>query len=137
MLVLVFIGGTIYGIFNQTNLKNQSQGDSLKNEDRTEGQIFTGIGQLRISTADMPPGIVILFISFRYYPDDKAFSEELVFRIKNFRNIIEDYFSSFSVSDVQVMEEDKIKAELLRLFNAVLRLGQIEALFISDFTVLG
>ena len=101
------------------------------------GQTFTGIGRIRVSTADPQPGIVILFVSFIYYPDDKVFSEELVLRIKDFREIIENYIGSFSIEDLQKQEEENIKHELLRRFNAILRLGQIETLYFSDFMIIG
>jgi flagellar basal body-associated protein FliL len=103
----------------------------------TGGQTFTGIGRIRISTADPQPGMVILFVSFVYNPGDKLFSEELVLKIKDFREIITDYIGSFSVEELQKQEEENIKLELLRRFNAVLRLGQIETLYFSDFMVIG
>jgi flagellar basal body-associated protein FliL len=103
----------------------------------TGGQTFTGIGRIRISTADPQPGMVIIFVSFIYYPEDKVFSEELVLKIRDFREIITDYISSFTVEDLQNQEEENIKLELLKRFNALLRLGQIETLYFSDFMIIG
>ena len=101
------------------------------------GQTFTGIGRIRIPTADPQPGMVILFVSFIYNPEDKVFSEELVYKIRDFREIIEDYIGSYTVEDLQNQEEENIKLELLRRFNALLRLGQIETLYFSDFLIIG
>jgi len=81
--------------------------------------------------------MVILFVVFTYYPEDKAFSEELVLRVRDFRQIIVDYFGSFSVSELQGLDEEGIKKELLRRFNVILRLGQIETLYFGDFMVVG
>ena len=135
ILGLIFIGGTIYGVFFHQRPPDNFQ--VTISEKVGEGQTFIGIGQLRVSTADPQPGMVIIYVSFIYYPNDKAFSEELVLRVKDFRQIIVDYFGAFSVSELQALDEDSIKIELLRRFNAILRLGQIETLYFGDFMVMG
>ena len=134
LLGIIIIGGTLYWVFSHDNLSNHEQISILP---EIGGQTFTGIGRIRISTADPQPGMVILFVSFIYYPDDKVFSEELVFKIRDFREIITNYIGSFTVEDLQKQEEENIKHELLRRFNAVLRLGQIETLYFSDFLIIG
>ena len=136
---LIIAGGTIYWLLSHKGLQkrelpNAGQDDSSKAEDR---QIFTGIGQMRVSTTDPQPGMVILFVSFVYYPSDKAFSEELVLRIGEFRNIITGYIGSFSISELQKQDEESIKGELLSRFNAILRLGKIETMFFTDFMIVG
>ena len=140
LLVLIIIAGTLYWAFSgnrpppghiafsQGNTEERGQG---------QGQVFNGIGQIRVSTADPQPGMVILFVSFNYNPDDRAFSEELALRIRDFREIVVNYFGSLSVSELRSLSEDNIKAELLLRFNAVLRLGRIDALFFTEFMVLG
>ncbi len=102
-----------------------------------EGQTFSGIGTIRVSTTDAQPGMVIIFVSFIYYPDDVAFSEELALRVKDFRQIIVDYFSLSSVSELRELHEDDIKSELLLRFNSILRLGQIETIYFGDFMIIG
>ena len=137
-LAVVIIGGTIYGIFFHTappSHKPEKQTDVLP--ESGGGQIFTGIGRIRVSTTDPHPGVVILFVSFVYNPEDKAFSEELALRVKNYRAIITDYIGSFSTVELKKLGEDSIKTELLRRFNAILRLGQIETLYFSDFLIIG
>ena len=134
-LALILIGGTIYGIFFSTIPPANRQVDVLL--ESGQGQIFTGIGRIRVSTADPQPGMVIIFVLFVYHPDDRAFSEELALRIRDFRDIITDYIGSFSTVALQQQDEEIIKAELLRRFNAILRLGQIKTLYFSDFMILG
>jgi len=136
LLVLIFICGTIYGVFFNAAPPRSTQIDGLQNNDG-QGQTFTGIGQLRVTTADPQPGMVILFVLFTYYPDDKAFSEELALRVREFRDIIVSYIGSFSIIDLQSQGEELIKTELLRQFNAILRLGQIDTLYFSDFLIIG
>jgi flagellar protein FliL len=135
LLGFVLIGGTIYGVFFNNNPPNKAQSAAFQKAG--EGQTFTGIGTIRVSTTDAQPGMVIIFVSFVYYPDDGAFSEELALRVKDFRQIIIDYFSPFSVSELRELDEDDIKSELLLRFNAILRLGQIETLYFGDFMIIG
>jgi len=135
LLGVVIIGGTIYGkFFNTVPLKYEQPANPGNGG---KGQIFSGIGQIRVPTADPQPGTVILFVSFNYYPDDKAFSEELVLRTRDFREIITGYISAFSMAELQQINEENVKAELLQRFNAVLRLGQIESLYFIDFMIVG
>jgi flagellar basal body-associated protein FliL len=135
LLGLTFIGGTIYGVFFHKSPPNQVQ--STATQKAGEGQTFTGIGSIRVSTADAEPVMVILFVSFVYYPEDRAFSEELALRVRDFRQIIIDYFSSFLASELRDLDEGDIKSELLLRFNSVLRLGKIETLYLSDLMIVG
>jgi len=135
LLGICFICGTIYGVFFHKTAPIQIQ--STVSQKAGEGQTFTGIGTIRISTSDAQPGMVILFVSFIYYPDDRAFSEELALRVKDFRQIITDYFSPFSVSELRGLNEEDIKSELLLRFNSILRLGQIETIYFADFMIIG
>jgi flagellar basal body-associated protein FliL len=134
-LALLIAGGTMYGVFFKTAPKKNVQSAVPQTPGPGQGQVFTGIGQIRISTADPGGGTVILSVSFVYYPEDKAFSEELAMKVREFREIIMDYFGSFSGADLQKQDEESIKAELLLRFNAILRLGRIESLFFSDFMI--
>ena len=133
-LVLVLIGGTIYGVFLQTTSPGHNQMESLMIS--CGGQTFSAIGRLRVSTSDPQPGTVIIFVSFVYYPEDRAFSEELVLRVRNFREIIVDFIGSFSIAELQEKDEESLKSELLRRFNAILRLGQLQTLNFSDFIII-
>jgi len=133
---LLFIGGTVYSVFFNKRGAVLINNEYGKDNERKE-QTFSGIGQIRVSTADPQPGMVILFVAFTYNPDDKAFSEELVLRVRVLREIINDYFGSFSLEELQKTSEDTLKTELLQRFNGILRLGRIETLFFIDFMVIG
>ena len=135
LLVLVLIGGTVYGLFFHHAARGNNQAEVFQKSG--EAQTFTNIGRIRVPTADSQPAMVILFVSFVYYPDDKAFSEELALRVREFREIITDYVGSFQTAELGALSEETIKTELLRRFNAILRLGQIETLYLSDFMVVG
>ena len=135
VLGVILVLGTVYGVFFHTGTAKNSQVDSIRNS--SEGQTFLGIGQIRIPTADPQPGMVVIFVSFIYYPDDKAFTEEIVLRVKDFRGIIENYFSSYSTVELRKLDDESIKTELLLRFNNILRLGQLDTLYFSDFMIIG
>jgi len=132
IIVAVLIIGTIYGL----NLGEARVNISTLPINYDQAQVFSGIGQIRVPTADPEPEIVIIYLAFYYNPGDRAFSEELVLRIRDFKDIITEYIGSLLAEDLHENNEDKIKNELLRSFNSILRLGQIEELFFRDFMIL-
>ena len=141
VLGIVLIGGTVYAFFFRTvppdvYAQNRQVEFPRPSDSSGQGQTFLGIGRVRASTADPEPETVVLSVSFIYYPDDKPFSEELAQKTRQFREIIAEYIGSFLAAELHAQDEELIKAELLRRFNAILRLGQIDALFFSDFTII-
>ena len=131
-LALVFLGGTVYSL-----LIRQENGREVSSvPDRT----FTGIGRLRCPMADSgsagQDAVAVITVTFPYAPEDRAFSEELAARVKDFRSIVGDYILSFKTEELKKMNEDQFKNELLDRFNAVLRLGNIETLYFNDFMIL-
>jgi flagellar FliL protein len=110
-------------------------GDELELQELPGAHTFTGIGRLRLSTAEPQSAMVILTITFPYSPEDRAFSEELATRVRDFRAIAEAYFLSLSIGDLGNKSEEQIKADLLERFNRVLRLGKIQTLYFSDFMI--
>jgi flagellar basal body-associated protein FliL len=95
--------------------------------------IFTGIGRLRIPLSGA--STLILSIVFPYPADDRAFFEELTAKTENFRTIASEYFTSLSAQRGGI-DEDAAKAEILRRYNLILRLGKIQALYFNDLHVL-
>jgi len=138
-LGLIILGGSVYGIFFHAAPSDRNQSDQAAAPQAAggQGQIFAGIGRLRIPTADPQPGMVVIFVSFPHNPQDRAFSEELALRVGDLREIIRNYIGSFSAAELQRQDEEAIRTELLRRFNAILRLGRIETLFFTDFMVVG
>ena len=137
LIVAILICGTVYGLFFRGTPSRQApQPVSAQGAVQSAAQTFTGIGRVRVPTAGPQPGMAVIFVSFVYNPDDKVFTEELVLKIKDFRDIIAGYIGSFTLEDLLVYEEEELKRELLRRFNAVLRLGKIEVLYFSEFMVI-
>ena len=61
LLALVFIFGTVYGLFSNVRSTENKQAEIF--EKGGEERIFTGIGRIRIPTRDPQPGMLIVFVS--------------------------------------------------------------------------
>jgi flagellar basal body-associated protein FliL len=131
---LLLLAGTVYALVLRGNAPAGGQG-ALPESAAGGEHIFTGIGRIRVS-ADGEPPMVIVNITFPYSQADKPFSEELASRITNFRTIAADYFRSFPAGELNSVDEGVLKEELLRRYNNVLRLGQIEILYFNDFLII-
>ena len=147
MLLLVLflagliIAGTIYafarppgsGPLFQTG--NSASGGTVQGGAVSDSvHVFNGIGRLRIPLAGS--STLILSIAFPYPADDQAFAEELAAKIGDFRTMASDYFSSLPVEKLVNLDEEAAKAEILRRYNASLRLGRIGALYFNDLLVI-
>jgi flagellar basal body-associated protein FliL len=142
-MVLVILGGTVYALAIRPKaapLLSSPPSSAVPDAGISEANIFTGLGRLRCPTAgDMAgadPGMVILQAAFPYYPGDRAFSEELVSRIRELRNISAAYFAALTVEELGCKGEAEIKAELLAKYNGILRLGRIETLYFNEYMVI-
>jgi flagellar basal body-associated protein FliL len=100
-----------------------------------DAAVFTGLGRLRCPTAGPGPALVILQASFPYFPGDRPFSEELALRLRDFRALTAAYFAALSPEELRRKGDDEVKAELLARYNALLRLGRIEALYFNEYMV--
>jgi len=159
VLVLVLAAGTLYAIIRAPDSgplfrigKNSGGGadlqDGAQNVQGAQGigsgneatAVFSDIGRLRIPVAGPAalPGAatVILSVSFPYPANDRPFSEELASRVGDFRSIATGYFSSLPAERIARLDEKTAKEEILKRYNALLRLGKIETLYFTDFMVI-
>jgi flagellar basal body-associated protein FliL len=154
IVALSLLGGTLYAVIVRKALADDKALSSRSVADQTSqvqhqalslqtGQdspenamIFTGIGRIRTITGDSQPATVILSIAFPYNSADRAFSEELASRVKNFRDIASEYFRKLTLNELRRQTEEDIKSALLYQYNDILRLGQIETLFFSDYMLI-
>jgi flagellar basal body-associated protein FliL len=107
-----------------------------KPELRAMDGMFTGIGRFRVVTADKPPMTIVISIAFPYQSEDRAFAEELDSKVQDLRNIASAYFSAHTAEALRETNESLIKAEIVRRYNALLHLGQIEVLYFHDFMII-
>ncbi|MDR2079850.1 MAG: flagellar basal body protein FliL [Treponema sp.] len=138
LLALVILGGTLYALVFRPKPADPAAPPTPVSPSVSAGEasIFTGLGRLRCPTAGVNPGMVIFQAVFPYYPGDRPFSEELVSRIREFRNISSAYFAGLTMEELSGKSEADVKAELLSRYNAVLRLGQIEVLYFNEYMLL-
>ena len=148
ILVILIVGISIFAILRSSDAgplfrlgkadtSNASAGNSYA-QTNADTSVFNGIGRLRIPVAgrDDAFATMILSIAFPYPGGDQPFTEELASKIINFRTITSDYFSSLPASAFVDFNEENAKAELLKRYNEILRLGKIEALYFSDLMIL-
>ena len=130
LLLLVLVGGRLYALFRGP-VPESPAGEAAAGE-----SIFTGLGQIRATTAAPNPATVVLSIAFPYHADDRDFSGEISARSDDFRNSTSSYLGSLYAARLRQTGEDAVKAELLARFNSFLRLGQIEKLYFSDYMII-
>ncbi|MDR2480727.1 MAG: hypothetical protein LBD07_00335 [Spirochaetaceae bacterium] len=99
---------------------------------------FNGIGRLRVplKTDSGAESTLIISPVFLYNSADRALTEELAARLRDFRKITQDYLASIPANDPQLSDDDLLKEILLERYNAVLRLGHIESLYFTDFMII-
>jgi len=136
-LILLIVIGTIFGLARSENNPVLKLGGSVRAE-RTPAQddirVFAGLGRLRIPL--MNSSTLLLTIAFPYNANDTAFTEELAAKISEFRVTATGYFSALPENSIIQIDEEAAKSEILKRFNAILRLGRIETLYFSDMMVI-
>jgi len=135
LIVLLFIG-TIVGLVRPRNAEpvfaiKKIRTEHAKAEDI---RVYSGLERLRIPLSNS--SILILSVSFPYSAKDTAFTEELAAKIGEFKTIITGYFSSLPIENVNQIDEETAKQDILKHFNANLRLGRIDALYFNDMTII-
>ena len=150
LLVVLLIAGSLYAfvrpkasgpLFRIGGAREPSDTRGNLAGNRGTSSVFTGIGTLRIQNTGKPatgqkPAVIILSISFPYPADDRLFTEELASCIREFRSIATKYFANLPSDKLARLDEEQAKAEILRQYNALLRLGRIETLYFSDLMIM-
>jgi flagellar FliL protein len=137
VLVLVIAAGTVYALaIRPKSAPAAPPAAGPPPPAAPDAAVFTGLGRLRCPTAGPSPATVILQAAFPYFPGDRPFSEELVSRIRDFRSLAIAYFGALTPEELRARNEDEVKAELLAQYNALLRLGQITALYFNEFMLI-
>jgi flagellar basal body-associated protein FliL len=132
LLIGVLIFGTVLGLARKAHPAAPAPAAA-----GAEGPAyFTGIGKIRAATSDKKPATVVVSIAFPYDRGDTAFGEELAAKTKEFREIARGFFSSRSAAELRAATDAELKGEVLKRFNAVLRLGKIDALFFNDYLLI-
>jgi flagellar basal body-associated protein FliL len=136
-LIVLLLIGTIIGLIRSRNAEpvlvigGSSRTEAAKDDDI---RVYSGLERLRIPLSNS--STLLLSVAFPYSANDVPFTEELAAKIDDFKAIIMEYFSSLSAENANQINEEAVKQEILRRFNANLRLGRIDTLYFSDMNIL-
>jgi len=136
-LIVLLLIGTIIGLIRSRNAEpvfvigNSSRTENARDDDI---RVYSGLERLRIPMSNS--STLLLSAAFPYSANDIPFTEELAAKINEFKAIITEYFSSLSAENADQIDEDAAKREILRRFNANLRLGHIDVLYFNDMKIL-
>lgn len=140
-LVVLILTGTIVGLIRSNNAEPlikmggaPAKAKKLSLSSEEDIRVFSGLGRLRIPLSNS--SILLLSIAFPYSASDVTFTEELAAKIGDFRTMATSYFSALPEESIIQIDEDAAKIEILRRFNASLRLGQIKTIYFSDMLVI-
>jgi len=128
-LALILIIGTIYGLAR----RGKTPAENAFGELTVSEGVFSGLGKMRIPTADPEPETLVISVAFPYNKDDRPFSEELASRLSWFKTATTDYLGAFTADQLAALDIDAINKELLTRYNSALRLGQIKELYILEY----
>jgi len=131
-LLLVLITGTIYGLVKKRAApeKEAVSGDAVLKS------TFSGLGIMRIPTADPEPETLVISIAFPYDKNDRPFSEELASSLSRFKTATAQYLGAYTAEVLKAMDTNTINKELLSRYNSALRLGKIKELYILEYMLL-
>lgn len=136
LIILMILAGTVYGIIFKPDKRAAVSNSIQPNNPQSDNRIFTGMGRIRTKSAEPESAAVIITIAFPYNPNDTSFSEELVSKISQFRNETVQYFQSHTTDELRLKTDKELHRELLVRYNALLRLGFIDTLYITDYMIL-
>lgn len=136
ILCAVLAAGTVYGLARKVLVPDESAPitEGGNGENSVDGEsIFSGIGKLRIATSDPEPETVVISVAFPYDQNDRPFAEELASCIPGFKSATAEYLGAFTADQLMNLELGAIKNDLLTRYNALLKLGKIRDLYVTDF----
>ncbi|MDR2661979.1 MAG: flagellar basal body protein FliL [Treponema sp.] len=135
LVVVIILAGTVYGLAKKKRGTAEAPGTEISPSGETAGgdSIFSGIGALRITTADPEPETLVISLAFPYDKNDRPFAEELASRISYFKSATAEYLGAFTTEELNALDEDTISRELLSRYNSALHLGQIRDLYILEY----
>ena len=131
-LGIILAAGTVYGLARRRAGPSGAPPEVPQDGENGES-VFSGLGTLRIPTADPEPETLLVSIAFPYDKNDRPFAEELASRVSFFKTAAAEYLGAMGAEELAALDMDTVRAEILGRYNAALRLGQIRELYILDY----
>lgn len=132
LTLLVLAAGTLWGLATGSRAKALAREAAVP----VEGSDIFELGQIRAKSADPKPALIAARISFPYPAAATSFKEELERKAPALRAAATAFLSTKRQADLLPSSEGALKAGLLGSFNAILSLGKVEEVWLSDFAVL-
>lgn len=133
-IALVIVAGTIFAFASGTRQRKLAA-EAAAQAPADGMATYTGVGTLRASTLDAKPAIVVATIAFPYNASDRPFKEELLRKTPALKAAAIDWFSRRKAEELAPAYEGRVKAALRDSFNALLSLGKVSEIWLSDFSV--
>ncbi len=142
VILLIILAGTVFALFfkpeeTRSGYSSEPQADAESDSGIFTGKgIFTGIGRIRTKSAEPKSAAVMITVAFPYNPHDISFSEELASKVAQFRSETSGYFEALTADELRLKTDAELQRELLARYNAGLRLGFIDVLYITDYVII-
>jgi flagellar basal body-associated protein FliL len=136
VVVLALIAGTAVG------LATGSRGRKLEREAldelaaRSGSASYWSIGLVRAKSADPKAAVVVAGVAFPYDPRDRAFAEELERMAPALKAAAIACLERRKAAELSPAYEGAVKAALRDAFNALLSLGEVDEIWLSEFSVI-
>ena len=98
--------------------------------------MYTGIGKLRVPSADQAPLLILAELVFPYPADQQAFKDELTIKQALLRAEGVAYLAACDSTALLPEAEERLLAGLRDTLNNQLFLGKVEELYFASFDVL-
>ena len=132
LLALALAAGTIYGLATGSRAKMLARGEAGL---PAGSKVYTGLGTLRAASRDKPPAIILATPSFPYPAGDRAFGEELDSKQEALRQAVIKWLSTKTAEELSPAFEAATKAGIRDALNGILDLGEVDTIWLSDFSV--
>ena len=132
LLVIGIAAGTLFGLGTGSRQRALARGEPGVDE----GSNIFNLGQVRTRTSDLRPSLVAALISFPYPVAATSFKEELDKKAPALREAAIRFLSGKKAEDLHPAYEGTVKAGLRDAFNALLSLGSVKEVWLSDFALL-
>jgi flagellar basal body-associated protein FliL len=136
LIILVVLIGTMFAFIAKPKKELKKSNVDQQAAAQPNDRIFTGIGRIRAKSAEPQAAAVMITIAFPYNPDDTIFSEELASKVAQFRSETNRYFQLYTTEELRLKTDEDLQEELLACYNALLRLGLIDSLYITDYIII-
>ena len=135
-LALVIVAGTVYALAAGTRARKLERESLSALAAEAGGSSYWTVGTVRAKSSGPEAAVVVATIAFPYDAKDLAFAEELERKAPALKAAAAACLSGRRSEELAPAYEGAVKAALRDSFNALLSLGEVDELWLSDFAVI-